>query len=111
MSVRTFPPVTAEMRRRALEALPLANDTKAQRARLRGEIRAGKVKVADVIGDPPAAMRTAKVSYALKSVEGIGDGFLNDICGRAGVMPSRQLRDLKVRERLALIRELPRFAE
>ncbi len=77
--MREYQPVTAEQRKRAIAQLPVANDIRIERAKVREQIRTGKLKVAEVIGDPPDCMRTAKVSYALKSVEGIGDGMMTEI--------------------------------
>jgi hypothetical protein len=83
-----------------------SRQTRRRRKDLRSQISSGELSVADVIGDPPDDMRNARLSYVLRAIPMVAEGRMRQICGAAGVRFDTRLRDLKVRERLALIEAL-----
>ena len=89
-----------------MRALALANETRSARARLKRELRAGRVRFADLLVDPPECLVSAKVFAVLLSVPHVGRVKANRVFVRAGMSPSKTFGGLTVRQRDELLRLL-----
>jgi hypothetical protein len=95
-----------------MEALTRANAVRTGRARLRREVATGRRAIADVISDPPAEARTARVGDVLGWQHRWGRArvtrFLSELRARrvAFVAETRPLKALTPRERRQLAAEL-----
>jgi hypothetical protein len=72
MSHGLDPVVSARSPQRRLVSLARANEVRVERAHLKRALAAGSVAFAEVLANPPACARTAKVGDLLLSVRGIG---------------------------------------
>jgi hypothetical protein len=63
---------TEDRQRQRHEALQLANGVRLPRAALHRDAKAGRVKVADLIDNPPAVILTAEVGTIVEWAPGVG---------------------------------------
>lgn len=97
MSTLTIPSRTIDQRR---EALAIANEVRFARARLKRDIAAGRVLVADVLADPPALVASMPSIELLRAVPHVGRCKAGSWLKRGGVTdPSRPVGRLTARQR------------
>jgi len=96
--------VTAQ--ERTFKHLDRANDVRLPRADLRKRLVTQPCLALGAICDPPDYMDTAKVDYLLSGVHRLGEKLIARYCEQAGVNPSTRLKDLTVKQRLALVEVL-----
>ena len=89
-----------------LLALGRANEVRRQRAQIKRALAAGSTAFAQVLADPPACVRTAKVCDLLLSVPGVGPAKSNRALVRCRIADSKTIGGLSDRQRAALIEEL-----
>ena len=91
-----------------MRALEIANDTRSRRARLKRDIKAGRVSVVDVLVAPPVCVGTMKVFDLLLATPKHGRVKVNKILLRCRISPSKTIGGLSERQRLELVDELLR---
>lgn len=107
MSITLDRPVAPDRSRdQRMRALVLANETRSARARLKRDLRAGRVRFADLLADPPVELQSAKVYAVLLSVPHVGRVKANRVFVRAGMSPSKTFGGLTDRQREELLRLL-----
>lgn len=94
-----------------LEALQVANRVRVERQRLKREVAAlppaeSRARAAELILEPPDALRTMLLVDLLSACQQIGGFRAERIMQRAQASPVKQLKALTVRQRLALAGEL-----
>lgn len=102
-------PVTTLDQRRA--ALEIANDIRIRRARLKREIRVGKVSPVDVLETPPAFVSTMKVFDLLLAVPKLGTVKVQQMMRALSISASKTVAGMSDRQRDAIVRELRERAE
>ena len=101
----TPPPLlTLEERQRALE---LAKAARKQRAKLKDDVRAGRISLAQSIqmSRTDVALSKLKVSDLLESLPGAGKVKALRIMEKCGIAHSRRLKGLGVKQIFALMKE------
>ena len=96
----TDPRESAEQRRLAGER---AKMVRAHRLRIRQELRAGTVNLADLLRDPPHELMTAKVLDLLLALPNYGRVKANRILKHARISPSKTVGGLSERQREELL--------
>ena len=94
------PARTLDQRRCALRH---ANEIRIGRARLKRELASGRVRIEDVIADPPEFARTAKVYELLLALPKVGPAKAARALTRCRIAPSKTLAGLTARQRHELI--------
>lgn len=92
--------------RQRLESLQKANEHRSLRARLKRDIKAGRVDVSSVIASPPEWAHTMKVMALLLAQPKWGRVKTEKLLNRQDVSPSKTLSGLSPRQRAALLAEL-----
>jgi hypothetical protein len=90
---------STEQRRHALQR---ANQVRSDRARLKKELAAGEVGLVQILAEPPACVRTARVRDLLVVLPKIGSVKAGRILARCGIAPSKTLAGLTDRQRAEL---------
>jgi S13-like H2TH domain len=85
-----------------LRALRQANQVRSERAKLKKELAAGTIGLAQILAQPPACVRTARVRDLLLVLPKIGSVKAGRILGRCGIAPSKTLAGLTDRQRTEL---------
>jgi hypothetical protein len=98
-STMTNIPMPTEEQRRA--ALVLSARTRAERAELKRDMKAGKVTLAEALDDPRA--QRIPIRQLLMSLPGIGSVKADLIMRVAGIAPSRRVKGVGIRQRQRLI--------
>lgn len=93
-------------RRQRLDALGKANEVRARRAQLKRDVKAGRVRVADVLADPPAFVLAMKVWDLLLAVPKVGRVKAGGMLRRCAVSASKTIGGLSERQRDELRRRL-----
>lgn len=88
------------------EALAKAAQARHDRARLRDDIKAGKVSIADVLEMDNDIAKRMKVSALIESVPGFGVAKTVKLMEELGISESRRVQGLGVRQREQLIERL-----
>lgn len=88
------------------EALAKANDVRMKRARLKEQIRAGRVATSDLIAEPPEFVVTAKVFDLMLATPKYGRVKVNKTLRRCGISPSKTVGGLTERQRDDLLRAI-----
>lgn len=103
-------PTTAPERSLAqrLEALKRANDVRTRRARLKRDLKAGRVQIHGLLLDPPDYILTAKVFDILLAVPKYGRVKANRILTQCRISPSKTIGGLSERQRAELVSLLRR---
>ncbi|MGZ4337137.1 MAG: integration host factor, actinobacterial type [Gaiellaceae bacterium] len=85
-----------------LRALQQANQVRSERARLKRELAAGEIGLVQILAQPPACLRTARVRDLLVALPKIGSVKAGRILARCGIAPSKTLAGLTDRQRAEL---------
>jgi len=96
---RVVPACSAQRR---LVSLARANEVRVERAHLKRALAAGSVTFAEVLANPPACARTAKVGDLLLSVPGIGPAKSDRALARCRIANTKTIGGLSDRQRAAL---------
>ncbi len=95
-------------RAQRLDALVRANDVRTRRARLKRDLKAGRVKIHGLLLDPPKYLETAKVIDLLLAVPKYGRVKANRILTHCRISPSKSVGGLSERQRNELVSYLRR---
>jgi len=102
MSHGLVPVVSARSAQRRLVSLARANEVRVERAQLKRALAAGSVAFAEVLANPPACARTAKVGDLLLSVPGIGPAKSDRAFAHCRIAKTKTIGGLSDRQRAAL---------
>src|SRR3990170_1116524 len=94
------PAQTLEQRLRALRQ---ANEIRSRRAALKKELASGRVRIADVLAQPPACAKTAKVRDLLLAVPKVGPARAARVLSRCRIAPAKTVAGMSERQRRELI--------
>lgn len=100
-----IPARSHDQRMRALEA---ANQIRTRRARLKKDLKAGKVGIESLLLDPPEYLGSAKVFDLMLAVPKYGRVKTNRILNQCRISPSKTIGGLSVRQRAELVALLRR---
>jgi hypothetical protein len=89
-----------------MEALKRANDIRSARAKLKKDLKAGKVRIQTLLMDPPEYVQTAKVVDMLMAVPKFGRVKTNRILNQCRISPSKTIGGLSERQRGELVTQL-----
>ena len=95
--------VPGRSREQRLRALEQANEVRTARAKLKKELASGKIELVQILADPPACVRTARVREVLLAVPKIGSVRAGRILAQCGIAHSKTLGGLTDRQRGELI--------
>ena len=84
-----------------------ARKAKAARAHALESLEKGEVKPAEILREPPVALKKTDIWDILLACHGLGREEVRVILERASIWPHTQLGLLTKRERLDIIKELP----
>jgi hypothetical protein len=99
------PERTNEQRMRALRR---ANEIRSARAKLKRDLKAGKVKVEKLLLDPPDYVLSAKAFDVILAVPKYGRVKANKILTQCRISPSKTIGGLSERQRAELVHMLRR---
>jgi hypothetical protein len=91
-----------------MEALKRANGIRTERAKLKRDLKAGRVKVTTLLLDPPEYVETAKVFDMLLAVPKYGRVKTNRVLNLCRISPSKTIGGLSERQRKELVTQLQR---
>lgn len=91
-----------------MEALKRANDIRSQRAVLKKNLKAGKVRFESLLEDPPDYLLTAKVFDILLAVPKYGRVKTQRALNHCRISPSKTIGGLSERQREELVQQLRR---
>lgn len=91
-----------------MDALQRANQIRTRRAQLKRDLRAGKVRIDQLLLDPPDFLETAKVFDMLLAVPKYGRVKANKILQQCRISPSKTVGGLSERQRAELVELLTR---
>ncbi len=91
-----------------MDALRRANEIRTQRARLKRELKAGRVQIHGLLLDPPEYLLTAKAFDLLLAVPKYGRVKVNRILTHCRISPSKTIGGLSERQRNELVSYLRR---
>lgn len=91
-----------------MEALKRANDVRSRRARLKKDLKAGRVRIEALLEDPPEYLKTAKVVDMLLAVPKYGRVKSNRVLKNCRISPSKTIGGLSERQRIELVEQLRR---
>lgn len=116
MATATHPATTAPDRSltQRLDALERANEVRTKRAKLKRDLKGGRVPIHALLLDPPDFAETMRVRDALLAVPQVGHVKVSKILTQCRVSPSRSLGVLTDRQRgeiVSLLRHLPLTAD
>ena len=86
-----------------MEALQRANDIRVKRARLKKDLKEGRVQIDDVLQDPPDYVSTAKVFDMLLAVPKFGRVKAGRFLNQCRISQSKTVGGLSERQRAELI--------
>ena len=95
-------------RQQRMDALARANDIRTRRARLKKELKAGRVSIHDLLLEPPEYVETAKVFDMLLAVPKYGRVKVNKVLVQCRISPSKTIGGLSQRQRTELVSMLRR---
>ena len=107
-SVETAAAVPARTHEQRLRALRRANEIRSRRAKLKRDLKAGKVKVEAVLRDPPEYVLSAKAFDMILAVPKYGRVKANKILTQCRISPSKTIGGLSGRQRAELVAQLRR---
>lgn len=107
---KTTPPGLTPERSLAqrMDALKKANEIRSQRARLKRDLKGGRVKIDGLLLDPPEYLQTAKVFDLLLAVPKLGRVKANRALTHCRTSPSKTIGGLSERQRQELVSYLRR---
>jgi hypothetical protein len=91
-----------------MRALRRANEIRTQRAKLKRDLKAGKVKVEQLLLDPPEYVMSAKAFDMILAVPKYGRVKANRILSQCRISPSKTISGLSERQRAELVGQLRR---
>jgi hypothetical protein len=91
-----------------MRALRRANEIRTARAQLKRDLKAGKVKVEQLLRDPPEYVLSAKVFDMIVAVPKYGRVKANKILTQCRISPSKTIGGLSERQRGELVAFLRR---
>jgi hypothetical protein len=91
-----------------MDALNKANEIRTRRARLKRDLKAGRVTIHDLLLEPPDFVETAKVFDMLLAVPKYGRVKVNKVLGQCRISPSKTIGGLSQRQRTELVSMLRR---
>ncbi len=86
-----------------MDALARANDVRTRRARIKRDLKAGRVQIHGLLLDPPECLQTAKVMDILLAVPKYGRVKANRILTHCRISPSKTIGGLSERQRDELV--------
>jgi hypothetical protein len=95
--------VPGRSREQRLRALERANEVRTARAKLKQQLASGEIELVQILADPPACVRTARVRDVLLVVPKIGSARAGRILAQCGIAHSKTLDGLTDRQRGELI--------
>jgi hypothetical protein len=91
-----------------MDALARANHIRTQRARVKRELKAGRLSIDSLLQEPPSCVETAKVFDLLLSVPRYGRVKVNKVLAHCRISPSKTIGGLSERQRAELVALLRR---
>ena len=91
-----------------MDALQRANEIRTRRAQLKRDLKGGRVKIHDLLLEPPTYVETAKVFDMLLAVPKYGRVKVNRILSQCRISPSKTIGGLSERQRSELVAQLRR---
>ena len=91
-----------------MDALKRANEIRTQRARLKRDLKAGRVQIHGLLLDPPEYLLTAKAFDLLLAVPKYGRVKVNKVLLQCRISPSKTIGGLSQRQRTELVSMLRR---
>lgn len=91
-----------------MEALKLANAVRMERAALKRDLKAGRIRIDQVLSDPPECVHSAKVADIMLAVPRYGRVKVTKVLQRCRISPSKTVIGLSERQRGELIEALRR---
>ncbi len=85
-----------------------ANEIRTKRAKLKKDLKAGKVQIERLLIDPPEYLGSAKVFDLMLAVPKYGRVKVNRILNQCRISPSKTIGGLSVRQRAELVALLRR---
>ncbi|HEY8777900.1 MAG TPA: integration host factor, actinobacterial type [Gaiellaceae bacterium] len=95
--------VPGRSREQRLRALEHANEVRSARAKLKRDLAAGEIELAQILAQPPACARTARVRDLLLVLPQIGSVKAGRILARCGIAHAKTLAGLSDRQRAELL--------
>ena len=86
-----------------MDALKRANDVRVKRAKLKKDLKEGKVRIEQILGSPPEYVSTAKVIDILMAVPKFGRVKASRFLNTCKISPSKTVGGLSDRQRGELI--------
>jgi hypothetical protein len=86
-----------------MEALARANDIRSRRAQLKRDLKAGRLRIHELLLEPPDYLETAKVFDLLLAVPKYGRVKVNKILSQCRISPSKTIGGLSHRQRAELV--------
>jgi hypothetical protein len=86
-----------------MDALKRANDVRVRRAKLKKDLKEGKVRIDQILGNPPEYVSTAKVIDILMAVPKFGRVKATRFLNTCKISPSKTVGGLSDRQRGELI--------
>ena len=100
--------VPERSREQRMRALQRANQIRSARAQLKRDLKAGKVKVEQLLMDPPDWVESAKAFDMILAVPKYGRVKANKILSQCRISPSKTIGGLSERQRSELVSQLRR---
>ena len=91
-----------------MEALHRANDIRTKRARLKKDLKGGRVTIQELLLNPPEYILTEKTIDMLLAVPKYGRVKVNKVLSQCRISPSKTIGGLSERQRNELVRLLNR---
>src|SRR3954466_4355773 len=108
-SVETAPSAVPERtNEQRMKALRRANEIRTARAQLKRDLKAGKVKIEQLLRDPPEYVLSAKAFDMIVAVPKYGRVKANKILTQCRISPSKTIGGLSERQRAELVAFLRR---
>jgi hypothetical protein len=107
-SVQTAAAVPERTHDQRMRALRRANEIRTRRAKLKRDLKAGKVKVEALLLDPPEYVLSAKAFDMILAVPKYGRVKANRILSQCRISPSKTIGGLSERQRAELVGQLRR---
>jgi hypothetical protein len=107
-SVQTAAAVPERTHDQRMRALRRANEIRTRRAKLKRDLKAGKVKVESLLLDPPEYVLSAKAFDMILAVPKYGRVKANRILSQCRISPSKTIGGLSERQRGELVGQLRR---
>jgi hypothetical protein len=107
-SVETAAAVPERTNAQRMRALQRANEIRSNRAQLKRDLKAGKVKIEKLLLDPPEYVLSAKAFDMILAVPKYGRVKANKILNVCRISPSKTIGGLSERQRAELVHMLRR---